>query len=152
MRTLIFLASATAFALASPATAKPGHGHDNHGKAQASKSHGDSHASSEHGRHIVTTHDGRRIYALNSGGHCPPGLAKKHNGCMPPGQLKKSYNIGQHYNRNVGYRWSYYQIPTDLRTRYSFGRDDRFYYRNGYLYQVDPRTMVVEQVVSALLR
>ncbi|HEX2650253.1 MAG TPA: hypothetical protein VHN19_09990 [Burkholderiales bacterium] len=23
------------------------------------------------------------------GGHCPPGLAKKHNGCMPPGQAKK---------------------------------------------------------------
>lgn len=22
-------------------------------------------------------------------GHCPPGLAKKHNGCMPPGQAKK---------------------------------------------------------------
>lgn len=23
------------------------------------------------------------------GGHCPPGLAKKHNGCLPPGQAKK---------------------------------------------------------------
>ncbi len=22
-------------------------------------------------------------------GHCPPRLAKKHNGCMPPGQAKK---------------------------------------------------------------
>ena len=22
-------------------------------------------------------------------GHCPPGLAKKHNGCMPPGQARK---------------------------------------------------------------
>lgn len=22
-------------------------------------------------------------------GHCPPGLAKKHNGCQPPGQAKK---------------------------------------------------------------
>ena len=22
-------------------------------------------------------------------GRCPPGLAKKHNGCMPPGQVKK---------------------------------------------------------------
>lgn len=25
---------------------------------------------------------------------CPPGLAKKHNGCLPPGQAKK-YRIGQ---------------------------------------------------------
>jgi len=24
-------------------------------------------------------------------GHCPPGLAKKHNGCMPPGQAKKHH-------------------------------------------------------------
>jgi hypothetical protein len=27
-------------------------------------------------------------------GHCPPGLAKKHNGCMPPGQAKKRYRVG----------------------------------------------------------
>ena len=26
-------------------------------------------------------------------GHCPPGLAKKHNGCRPPGHAKK-WNIG----------------------------------------------------------
>jgi hypothetical protein len=28
-------------------------------------------------------------------GHCPPGLAKKQNGCMPPGQAKKLWAIGQ---------------------------------------------------------
>lgn len=28
-------------------------------------------------------------------GHCPPGLAKKHNGCLPPGQARKSYVIGR---------------------------------------------------------
>lgn len=27
-------------------------------------------------------------------GRCPPGLAKKHNGCMPPGQAKKRYRVG----------------------------------------------------------
>lgn len=26
--------------------------------------------------------------------HCPPGLAKKHNGCLPPGQAKKRYVVG----------------------------------------------------------
>jgi hypothetical protein len=30
-----------------------------------------------------------------SRGDCPPGLAKKHNGCMPPGQAKKRYVVGQ---------------------------------------------------------
>ena len=28
-------------------------------------------------------------------GHCPPGLAKKNNGCMPPGQAKKQWRVGQ---------------------------------------------------------
>ena len=28
------------------------------------------------------------------GGHCPPGLAKKKNGCLPPGQAKK-WQLGQ---------------------------------------------------------
>jgi hypothetical protein len=27
-------------------------------------------------------------------GHCPPGLAKKNNGCLPPGQAKKMYAVG----------------------------------------------------------
>lgn len=27
-------------------------------------------------------------------GNCPPGLAKKHNGCLPPGQEKKRYTVG----------------------------------------------------------
>jgi hypothetical protein len=28
-------------------------------------------------------------------GNCPPGLAKKGNGCLPPGQAKKLWAIGQ---------------------------------------------------------
>lgn len=28
-------------------------------------------------------------------GNCPPGLAKKNNGCLPPGQAKKRYVVGQ---------------------------------------------------------
>jgi Ni/Co efflux regulator RcnB len=36
-----------------------------------------------------------RYYAgVQAKGHCPPGLAKKNNGCMPPGQAKK-WLIGQ---------------------------------------------------------
>jgi len=34
------------------------------------------------------------------GGHCPPGLAKKHNGCMPPGQAKK-WRVGQPLPKDV---------------------------------------------------
>lgn len=37
-----------------------------------------------------------------SRGHCPPGLAKKHNGCMPPGQAKK-WTRGRPLPRGVIY-------------------------------------------------
>ena len=33
-------------------------------------------------------------------GHCPPGLAKKNNGCLPPGQAKK-WAVGQALPRDV---------------------------------------------------
>ena len=32
---------------------------------------------------------------------CPPGLAKKHNGCLPPGQAKKRYAVGRALPRVV---------------------------------------------------
>lgn len=40
-------------------------------------------------------------------GGCPPGLAKKHNGCMPPGQAKK-WQMGRPLPRDV----IYYDLPS----------------------------------------
>ena len=39
-------------------------------------------------------------------GNCPPGLAKKHNGCMPPGQARK-WQLGRPLPRDV----VYYDLP-----------------------------------------
>jgi hypothetical protein len=152
MKKLILIAGVTAFAFGTPALAKPGEGQGKQGKPHAAKNHGKAHAPKTEGKHIVTMRDGGRLYAFDARGSCPPGLARKRNGCMPPGQAKKLFNVGQRYNRNFGNLWSYNQIPYDLRSRYDFDQRDRFYYNNGYLYQVDPQTMLVEQVVSALLR
>ena len=120
---------AAALAFASPALAKPGNG----------QGHGNPHA-----------------YGVNGPvgygvGGCPPGLARKHNGCMPPGQAKKLYNIGQRFPLGYGDRWGYNQIPYDLRSRYGFDPRYNYYYGDGYLYRVDPKTMLIQQVVSALL-
>jgi hypothetical protein len=82
---------------------------------------------------------------------CPPGLAKKHNGCLPPGQAKKLYNVGQRFPGSYGERWTYDQIPYDLRRHYGLPTRGSYYYGDGYLYRVDPRTMLIQQVVSALL-
>jgi hypothetical protein len=90
--------------------------------------------------------------AYGYGGGCPPGLAKKHNGCMPPGQAKKMFRVGQRYDSGYGTRYTYRQIPYDVRQRYGLDPYDRYYYGNGYIYQVDRRTLLVQQVISALLR
>jgi Ni/Co efflux regulator RcnB len=42
-------------------------------------------------------------------GRCPPGLAKKNNGCMPPGQAKK-WAVGRPLPRDV----VYYAVPDEL--------------------------------------
>jgi Ni/Co efflux regulator RcnB len=55
-------------------------------------------------RHRVVIHD---YYAEQfRTGHCPPGLAKKHNGCVPPGQARK-WQIGRPLPGNV----VYYNLP-----------------------------------------
>lgn len=127
MKQLLILAGAAALLSTAPAYAKPGKGN-------------------RHGNHRAMGHVG-----YGTGG-CPPGLAKKNNGCLPPGQAKKLYNVGQRWPGSYGQMWSYDQVPYDLRSRYGFDPSDRYYYGDGYLYQVDPRTMLIQQVVSALLR
>lgn len=53
-------------------------------------------------RGAVRTYYGNEFKA----GRCPPGLAKKNNGCRPPGQAKKYY-VGKRLPGNV----TYYQVP-----------------------------------------
>jgi Ni/Co efflux regulator RcnB len=107
-----FLAAvlAAAFALA-PAFANNGNGNGN-GKAKGKDKHEQKHAQKE-GKHggsrevrqgaYFNDHDRdsvRHYYASSQGKKCPPGLAKKNNGCMPPGQAKK-WHVGQPLPRDV---------------------------------------------------
>jgi Ni/Co efflux regulator RcnB len=71
-------------------------------------------------RHRTSAHDyyGEQFRA----GRCPPGLAKKHNGCMPPGQARK-WSVGRALPRDV----IYYEVPSALVVQ--FGRPP-----NGYRY------------------
>ena len=138
------LVGAAALTFATPAPAKPDKAHGSHPKGAAPHNHGKSSDG--------LVYNGGRLFALDARGSCPPGLAKKGNGCLPPGQAKKLYNVGQRYNRNFGNLWTYDQIPLNLRNQYTFDPYDRYYYNQGYLYQVDPKTMLIQQVISALLR
>ena len=59
-------------------------------------------------RDAVTEYYGKQRAA----GHCPPGLAKKNNGCMPPGQAKK-WAVGQRLPSTV----VLYPIPREVQIR-----------------------------------
>ena len=75
-------------------------------------------------------------------GHgCPPGLAKKHNGCLPPGQAKK---------------WVGRSLPLGLRAslldgpyRQWYRDNDRYYYRNDgdYIYQVNRQGGLIDALI-----
>ena len=152
MKKLILFAGGIALA-AAPAVAKDqGNGNGKHNKAAKHGMAGKPHKAGHAGRTVVATDRYGRVYAFDAQGGCPPGLAKKNNGCLPPGQAKKLYNVGQVYDRAYGSTWSYQQVPVQLRTQYSLNQDNRYYYNSGYLYQVDPQTMLIERVISALLR
>jgi hypothetical protein len=123
----LLIAGAGALGLTGSALADPGHGHGH--------SHG--------------WNNDRGPIGYGMGG-CPPGLAKKHNGCMPPGQAKKLYR-GQRWESGYGSPYAYRQIPYDLRQQYDLSPRYRYYYENGTIYAVNPRTMLIAQVISAIL-
>ena len=120
---------------------------------------------------------------------CPPGLAKRDNGCLPPGQERKIARARYDYlwNRDRDATWRYddgylyrmgsngsiagwlpalggalapgavwpqqyaYQPAPQYYSDY-FRLDDPYDYRyaNGALYGVDPRTQAITQVVALL--
>jgi hypothetical protein len=55
----------------------------------------------------------RGWYAEKYGRSCPPGLAKKNNGCLPPGQAKKRYAVGHPLPPGIVYG----PVPPDLAVR-----------------------------------
>ena len=135
MKETLFVAGAYALTLAGIALANPGNGH---GKGHE---FGPGASGSPYGV------NGPVGYGVHG---CPPGLAKKQNGCLPPGQARKLLR-GQRFPDGFGTRYGYRQIPDDLRHRYDLDPYDRYYYNEGYLYRVDPKTMLVEQVMTAIL-
>ncbi|HSQ04557.1 MAG TPA: RcnB family protein [Burkholderiales bacterium] len=79
-----------------------GHGDGGHG-AERHERGGERFG--DHHRVIVRNYYGEQFHT----GHCPPGLAKKHNGCMPPGQARK-WRVGYVLPREV----AYYEVPPAL--------------------------------------
>lgn len=82
------------------------------------------------------------VVAGNKVGHCPPGLAKKAVPCVPPGQAKKLYRVGDRIDRD--YIW--------INDPYRYGLPRGGYYvRAGdYVYSVDQDTHKVLNLIGAV--
>jgi hypothetical protein len=103
---------------------------------------------------------------------CPPGLAKKYNGCMPPGQVRQQalaqnwygnlwaqliqqvaalvtgdeWNLGQQMPDGYGV----YNVPSEYRDQYQDSQDAMYRYSDGYVYQVDPTTQLIQAAIQLI--
>jgi hypothetical protein len=76
---------------------------------------------------------------------CPPGLAKKNNGCLPPGQAKKLYRMGQRVDRSW---YNGYALPAGYQNLYYDTPDYYYRYDNfGNIYRVDARSNMISGLI-----
>jgi Ni/Co efflux regulator RcnB len=95
-----------------PDKAMHGKGNDNApGQGQGQGARGNQAAP---GNFVVADRDRNAVYTYYrndfAAGNCPPGLAKKNNGCLPPGQAKKLWTVGQPLPGTV----VFYPLPGSL--------------------------------------
>lgn len=84
-------------------------------------------------------------------GWCPPGLAKKNNGCLPPGHANRIFSLNQRIPTGYRFYTPFNTIPLDLRTRLALDNDFRYIYRDNVIYVVDPETRLVNRIIDLLL-
>lgn len=95
-------------------------------------------------RRAAYSYYGQQNYRRN----CPPGLAKKNNGCQPPGQYKKWQK-----GKTLGKHTRYYELPPELRHRMSRPHDGYRYVRvDNDVLLVDIVTHVVVDAIENILR
>jgi Ni/Co efflux regulator RcnB len=137
---LISFAAIAAISVAAPAVAKPGQGQG--GGAQKAAKHQNKQRTERLDR------DPRFDRAIGQQGmraSCPPGLAKKNNGCLPPGQAKK-FAVG---SRLPSYL-SRYNVPVQYQDRYYDNGDYSYRYDDQNIYRVNRGTGLIDQIISVL--
>jgi hypothetical protein len=81
-------------------------------------------------------------------GKCPPGLAKKHNGCLPPGQEKKRYVVGHPLPPTIVVQ----EVPAELKVRIGVAPPGyRYVIIDGDLVKLAVGTALVVDAIQGLL-
>jgi len=155
MKSSILLAASTCIALvvATPALGKPG----GNGRGQGignGRGVGNG-VMVVPGRDVRATRGPNALRGPNYGVNtCPPGLAAKLNGCLPPGQARRLFNIGQRIPRGYGFYTPLDNIPLTYRNQipgtYLGGNYD-YIYRNNSIYVVDPTSRLVADIIGLAL-
>lgn len=135
MRKMLILASAMAVLALPVAAAAKDHGNNGHGNSGRSNDQYERHDRDDRGGWVK----GKRY-------GCPPGLAKKHNGCMAPGQARK---IGQRSPWSSNRYVTYSSLPSYYRERYA-DTGQRYYYEGNRVYTIDPTTQLIRSIISII--
>lgn len=113
-------------------------------KYDSRRRHDYSHRFHHKDRQLIYSYFGKQY----NKGTCPPGLAKKHNGCLPPGQYKK-WHRGQPLSKQV----RYYELPRELRQQLSRLDGDYRYVRvDNDVLLLDLATSIVVDAIENILR
>jgi hypothetical protein len=76
---------------------------------------------------------------------CPPGLAKKRNGCLPPGQAKKRFARGQRIERDW---FEGYRVPVAYQGFYQDSPEHYYSYDDdGYIYRADRGSDLISAII-----
>ncbi|GAC1605410.1 MAG: hypothetical protein NVS3B2_11870 [Ramlibacter sp.] len=158
----LFVLAVASLAMAGPVFADRGgngHGHgQGQGNGHSEQRDGDEGPGVHRDRDDVKVgqffNDGHREAArnyygeqYNAGRRCPPGLAKKHNGCMPPGQVH--YAVGQSLPRTA----TVYPVPQPVIGQLPVAPPGYRYVRSGNdILLLSPQSQVVVDVIAGLLR
>jgi hypothetical protein len=147
-----------AFALAAPGPSAVAKDKGNKGKSdKAHKHEGKGHKADKvvvtetgRGRRVVIVDADRRAardwWRSTYGRECPPGLAKKNNGCLPPGQAKKRYVVGQRLPSGILIK----SVPTGLRLS-AVPTGYRYAYVDGDVLLIETSTRLVADVIENLI-
>lgn len=80
---------------------------------------------------------------------CPPGLAKKHNGCTPPGQVGKGHRDRDHRYR-VGDRLDGDYIVIRDPRRYGLDPDYTYARRDDTVFRIDRDTRAILDIIGGI--
>jgi len=119
------------------------------------KDKGKAHADSRQGGSVTvvfSSHERERVQGYfvekHGRGKCPPGLAKKRNGCLPPGQEKKRYVVGRPLSPTVVVE----ELPAELVIRIGVAPPGyRYAIIDGDLVKLAVGTALVVDAIQGLL-